>query len=73
MLELVRNSGLALMSYGAETEDIIYLYFLFIGLIPIALYGLKVNNSQNTTFKNIGIQIARLTLFFLSFYTYCRY
>lgn len=65
--------GEDLLRYGADDLFILKLFYIFVGFVPMALYCLKFNRSQNSMIKNIAIQIMRLVLFYISFNTYYRY
>lgn len=73
MLELLKDCILALKEYGATDQDIFFILYNFIGLVPLNLYVVKINNYQYNFFKIILIQIIRIALFLVGFYMYIRY
>ena len=73
MIELLRETLHTLDKYGADTEDVLFLFYHCIGLIPLSLYCLKYNNKRYTVLTNIGIHMLRLLVFTVAFITYIRY
>lgn len=73
MIELLRETLHTLDKYGADTEDVLFLFYHCIGLIPLSLYCLKYNNKRYTVLINIGIHMLRLLVFTVAFITYIRY
>lgn len=73
MVELLRETLQTLDKYGADTEDVLFLFYHCIGLIPLSLYCLKYNNKRYTVLINIGIHMLRLLVFTVAFITYIRY
>ena len=73
MVELLRETLNTLDKYGADTEDVLFLFYHCIGLIPLSLYCLKYNNKNYTVLTNIGIHMLRLLMFTVAFITYIRY
>ena len=73
MVELLRETLNTLDKYGADTEDVLFLFYHCIGLIPLSLYCLKYNNRSYTVLTNIGIHILRVLIFSVSFGTLIRF
>lgn len=73
MVELLRETFYILDKYGADTEDVLFLFYHCIGLIPLSLYCLKYNNKRYTMLTNIGIHMLRLLVFIVAFITYICY
>lgn len=73
MFELFKEGIFALENYGATYQDLNSVIFYCIGLIPISIYCFKFNHPRYNRITCIGIQLIRISLFSLFFYTYIRY
>lgn len=67
MHEIIKTTLRTLESYGADVEDMLFLFYNCIGLIPLCIYCFKYNNKRYTVFTNIGIHILRVLIFSASF------
>ncbi len=67
MHEIIKTTLRTLESYGADVEDMLFLFYNCIGLIPLCIYWFKYNNKRYTVFTNIGIHILRVLIFSASF------
>ncbi len=73
MHEIIKTTLRTLESYGADVEDMLFLFYNCIGLIPLCIYCFKYNNKRYTVFTNIGIHILRVLIFSVSFGTLIRF
>lgn len=67
MHEIIKTTLQTLDGYGADVEDILFLFYNCIGLIPLCIYCFKYNNKRYTVLTNIGIHILRVLIFSVSF------
>ena len=67
MHEFIKIILQTLDGYGADVEDMLFLFYDCIGLIPLCIYCFKYNNKRYTVFTNIGIHILRVLIFSVSF------
>ena len=67
MHEIIKTTLRTLESYGADVEDMLFLFYNCIGLIPLCIYWFKYNNKRYTVLTNIGIHILRVLIFSVSF------
>lgn len=67
MHEIIKTTLRTLESYGADVNDMLFLFYNCIGLIPLCIYCFKYNNKRYTVFTNIGIHILRVLIFSASF------
>ena len=67
MHEIIKTTLRTLESYGADVDDMLFLFYNCIGLIPLCIYCFKYNNKRYTVFTNIGIHILRVLIFSASF------
>lgn len=73
MHEIIKTTLRTLESYGADVEDMLFLFYNCIGLIPLCIYCFKYNNKRYTMLTNIGIHILRVLIFSISFGTLIRF
>ena len=73
MHEIIKTTLRTLESYGANDEDMLFLFYNCIGLIPLCIYWFKYNNKRYTVLTNIGIHILRVLIFSVSFGTLIRF
>ena len=73
MHEIIKTTLRTLESYGADVEDMLFLFYNCIGLIPLCIYWFKYNNKRYNLLTNIGIHILRVLIFFVSFGTLIRF
>ena len=73
MHEIIKLTLQTLDGYGADVEDILFLFYDCIGLIPLCIYCFKYNNKRYTVFTNIGIHILRVLIFSVSFSVLIRF
>lgn len=73
MHEIIKTTLRTLESYGADDEDMLFLFYNCIGLIPLCIYWFKYNNKRYTVLTNIGIHILRVLIFSVSFGTLIRF
>lgn len=73
MHEIIKTTLRALESYGANDEDMLFLFYNCIGLIPLCIYWFKYNNKRYNLLTNIGIHILRVLIFSVSFGTLIRF
>ena len=73
MHEIIKTTLRTLESYGANDEDMLFLFYNCIGLIPLCIYWFKYNNKRYTMLTNIGIHILRVLIFSVSFGTLIRF
>ena len=73
MHEIIKTTLRTLESYGADVEDMLFLFYNCIGLIPLCIYWFKYNNKRYTVLTNIGIHILRILIFSVSFGTLIRF
>ena len=73
MHEIIKTTLRTLESYGADVEDMLFLFYNSIGLIPLCIYCFKYNNKRYTMLTNIGIHILRVLIFSVSFGTLIRF
>ena len=67
MHEIIKITLQTLDGYGADVEDMLFLFYNCIGLIPLCIYCFKYNNKRYTVLTNIGIHILRVLIFSVSF------
>ena len=73
MDEIIKITLQTLDGYGADVEDMLFLFYNCIGLIPLCIYCFKYNNKRYTMLTNIGIHILRVLIFSISFGTLIRF
>lgn len=73
MHEIIKTTLRTLESYGADDEDMLFLFYNCIGLIPLCIYWFKYNNKRYTVLTNIGIHILRVLIFSVSFSVLIRF
>ena len=73
MHEIIKTTLRTLESYGADDEDMLFLFYNCIGLIPLCIYWFKYNNKRYNVLTNIGIHILRVLIFSVSFGTLIRF
>ena len=73
MHEIIKTTLRTLESYGANDEDMLFLFYNCIGLIPLCIYWFKYNNKRYNVLTNIGIHILRVLIFSVSFGTLIRF
>ena len=73
MHEIIKTTLRTLESYGANDEDMLFLFYNCIGLIPLCIYWFKHNNKRYNVLTNIGIHILRVLIFSVSFGTLIRF
>lgn len=73
MHEIIKTTLRTLESYGTDVEDMLFLFYNSIGLIPLCIYCFKYNNKRYTMLTNIGIHILRVLIFSVSFGTLIRF